>query len=607
MPRISEDTIDQVRQSVDIVEVISDHVVLTKRGKNFVGLCPFHEDRNPSFNVSQDKQIYKCFACGAGGNVFRFLMELERISFIEAVRKLAEQAGIALPESGDGGREQQEAFDALYRANELARKYYTHLLMVDAAGSEARDYLKSRGVSEKTMDAFSLGYAPNAWDGLLQVAGRRGINPKTLEQAGLALPRREGKGYYDRFRNRLMFPIQAHTGRTVAFGARALDPQEQAKYLNSPETPVYHKSATLYGLWKGRDAIRDEGTAIVVEGYMDLLALAQRGIGHTVASAGTALTPNHARLLRRYAQRAVLVFDGDAAGTAAAVRGVGALFEAGLEIRVVSLPENHDPDSYIREHGPEGFQTLLESAQPVLDFMIAWTATQEDLTTSDGKARATQSLAEFVSRVKDEARRRFLIQETAQKLGIDEGTVLQVVQQASRPARRTQVGAQPEQQAPAFDPRPRSERELLIRMMEDDTTADTVLAQIKTQDFSNSVYRRLVALIAQRRQNNQSAAVALLIDQCEDPDLAHILSGLSMETGIADPDQPQAPLQDYINAFSLKNLDARIDDLEADLRSVGAGSDFRTLMEKHRELTERRKALLEKKAPPPQGEGAPVV
>ncbi len=330
-------------------------------------------------------------------------------------------------------------------------------------------------------------------------------------------------------------------------------------------------------------------------------------IENTVASSGTALTSDHARLLRRYAQRAVLVFDGDAAGTAAAVRGIGALFEAGLDTRVVTLPEGHDPDSYIREHGPDGLHNLLEGADPVLDFMVAWLATQEDLSTSDGKGRATESLAEFISRVGDDARRRFLTQEAAQKLGIDEATLIQVVRRFSRPARQRQGEASTEQRAPTFDPRPRLERELLIRIMADDDTADAVLKQIRVEDFSNGVYRRIAALIAQRRKKKQGAAVALLINQCEHPDLAQVLSALSLETGIVDPDRPQPPLQDYINAFALKNLDARINALEAELRSAGDGPDLKALMEKHRELTEGRKALIEKGSSPPAGEGAPVA
>ncbi|MCZ6633550.1 MAG: DNA primase, partial [bacterium] len=399
MPRVPEETIDQIRQSVDIVDIISEHVMLDKRGKNFLGLCPFHDDSKPSFNVSQNKQIYKCFACGAGGNVFTFLQNFENISFIEALRQLADRVGILLPTSNPEARDQQEAYDLLYKANELALKYFHHMLLEHESGASALAYLKNRGLSENTIQAFSLGYAPDSWDGFLKVATRRGLDPPTLERAGLVSPRQNGTGFYDRFRNRVMFPIQAHTGRTVAFGARALDPDEQAKYLNSPETPIYNKSNVLFGLYQSRDAIRSSGTALVVEGYMDLIALFQRDIENVVASSGTALTTQHGRLLRRYADKTTLVFDGDAAGTSAAVRGIGSLFESDLEIKVVSLPENHDPDSYVTAHGPEGFQALLQSASPVVDFLISWVSSQEDLTTSDGKARAVSTLAEPIARI----------------------------------------------------------------------------------------------------------------------------------------------------------------------------------------------------------------
>ena len=596
MPLIPEHIVDQVRDSVDIVDVISEYVVLTKRGRNFLGLCPFHDDRRPSFNVSQEKQIYKCFSCGAGGNAFRFLMELERISFVEAIRKLAEQAGIALPESREVAPETQDAYDGLYAANELARKYYAHLLQNDPSGATARAYLEGRGLSQETMSSFSLGYAPNAWDGLLLVAGRRGIGADVLERAGLALPRRDGNGHYDRFRHRIVFPIQSHTGRTVAFGARALDPDEQAKYLNSPETPVYHKSGVLYGLWENRSAIRSEGVAIVVEGYMDLIALVQSGVQNVVASSGTALTPQHARLLHRFAQRAVLVFDGDAAGTEAAVRGVGALFEAGSETRVVSLPEGHDPDSYVREHGRDRFQTLTDEAQPVLDFVLNWLTGREDLTSSDGRTRATEFIADFIARASDDARRQFLIQETAEKLRIDEATVVQVVQRIRRSnARRTgRLSVEDPVRVETFDPRPRWERELLLRMMAEDDVADVLLVQIRPEDFSNSAYRRVAGLIAQRRGEGQSAAVDRLIDGCEDAGLAQIISTLSMEVGISDPDTPQPPLQDYIGTFRIKSLDTRIDTLEAELKAA-SGGDVRELMEKHRELTEQRRELAQKR------------
>ncbi|MDP6779953.1 MAG: DNA primase, partial [Candidatus Latescibacteria bacterium] len=477
-----------------------------------------------------------------------------------------------------------------------ARKYYCHLLQNDPSGATAREYLERRGLSQETMTSFSLGYAPNTWDGLIQVAGRRGFGTDVLERAGLVLPRQDGSGHYDRFRHRIVFPIQAHTGRTVAFGARALDPNERAKYLNSPETPVYHKSAVLYGLWENRSAIRSEGNAVVVEGYMDLIALVQAGIQNVVASSGTALTPQHARLLNRFAQRAVLVFDGDAAGTEAAVRGVGALFEAGSETRVVSLPEGHDPDSYVREHGRDAFQTLTGEAQPVLDFVLDWLRGREDLTSSDGRARATEFIADFIARASDDARRRFLIQDTAEKLRIDEATVVQVVQRIRRSNARRVGRLAPEEEAPAevFDPRPRWERELLLRMMAEEDIADVLLVQIRPEDFSNTAYRRIAGLIAKRRHEGQSAAVDRLIDGCEDAGLAQILSTLSMEVGISDPDTPQPPLQAYIDTFRIKSLDAQIETLEAELKAA-SGEDVRELMERHRVLTEQRKELAQKR------------
>ena len=415
MPRIPETVIDQVRLSIDIVDVVGDHVALTRRGKSFVGLCPFHDDSTPSLNVSQEKQIYKCFACGAGGNSFTFLRDIENISFIEAVRQLAERAGIALPDAKPADPDQQEVFDQLYRANELAVKYFHHLLTQDEKAADAMAYLENRGINRDVIDAFSLGYAPDQWDGFLQVATRRKFSPQILERAGLVLANQKGSGFYDRFRNRITFPIHAATGRPVAFGARALDPNEQAKYINSPETPVYNKSATLYGLWRNRDAIRDAGTALVVEGYMDLIALAQYGIENAVASSGTALTTDQARLLRRYAPKTILIFDGDTAGATAAMRGIGSLFEVGLEVRVVTLPEDHDPDSYVRAHGPDGLLRLTKNAASAIDFLMEQFAQRDDLSTIDGKTRTANALAELVGRIKDNALKQLVIKDIAEK------------------------------------------------------------------------------------------------------------------------------------------------------------------------------------------------
>ena len=590
MPRIPEPVIDQVRLSIDIVDVVGDHVALTRRGKSFVGLCPFHDDSTPSLNVSQEKQIYKCFACGAGGNSFTFLRDIENISFIEAVRQLADRAGIALPDAKPADPDQQEVFDQLYRANELAVKYFHHLLTQDEKAADAMAYLKNRGINRDVIDAFSLGYAPDQWDGFLQVATRRGFSPQILERAGLVSQRQTGDGFYDRFRNRITFPIHAATGRPVAFGARALDPNEQAKYINSPETPVYNKSATLYGLWRNRDAIRDAGVALVVEGYMDLIALAQYDIENAVASSGTALTTDQARLLRRYAPKTILIFDGDIAGATAAMRGIGSLFEVGLEVRVVTLPEDHDPDSYVRAHGADGLLRLTENAAPAIDFLMEQFAQRDDLSTIDGKTRTANAFAELVGRIKDNALKQLVIKDIAEKIGIDEETLIGIAQTQRRSARPQNGQPEPE----PYDTRPRSERELLTFLMQHPETADSVFNQISPDNFTNSTYRQIATLIARNRQQKQSIEAAHLINQCNDARLCRILTDLSLEIGIENPNI-DVPIQDYIHKFQLKSLEGEIELLEKQLRQPLSPDELRATLEKHRHLTAQRKAMAEPK------------
>ncbi len=590
MPRIPETIIDQVRLSIDIVDVVGDHVALTRRGKNFVGLCPFHDDSTPSLNVSQEKQIYKCFACGAGGNSFTFLRDIENISFIEAVRQLADRAGIALPDAKPADPDQQEVFDQIYRANELAVKYFHHLLTQDEKAADAMAYLENRGINRDVIDAFSLGYAPDQWDGFLQIATRRDFSPQILERAGLVLQRQTGGGFYDRFRNRITFPIHAATGRPVAFGARALDPDEQAKYINSPETPVYNKSATLYGLWRNRDAIRDAGVALVVEGYMDLIALAQYGIENAVASSGTALTTDQARLIRRYAPKTILIFDGDTAGATAAMRGIGSLFEVGLEVRVVTLPEDHDPDSYVRAHGPDGLLRLTENAASAIDFLIEQFAQRDDLSTVDGKTRTANALAELIGRITDNALKQFLIKDIAEKIGIDEKVLIGIAQTQRRTTRPQNGQPEPE----SYDTRPRSERELLTFLMQHPETTDSVFKQISPDNFTNSTYRQIATLIARNRQQKQSIEAAHLINQCNDERLCRILTDLSLEIGIENPNI-DVPIQDYIHKFQLKSLESEIELLEKQLRQPLSPDDLRATLEKHRHLTAQRKAMAEPK------------
>ena len=597
MPRIPEEAIDRIRDSVDIVDVVSEYVQLTARGRNHIGLCPFHDDHDPSFNVSQEKQIYKCFVCGAGGNVYTFVREIEGISFVEAVRKVAELGGMPIPEPDKRMQAKEQAFDPLYQSIDLAKKYFNYLLTAKPEGRMALDYLHGRGVDDATIEAFSLGYARNAWDHFLRVATspKRGFSPQILEKSGLVLARNNGNGHYDRFRHRVVFPIRAHTGRVVAFSARALDSNEQAKYINSPESPIYHKSAILHGLYEGRDALRKEKCALIVEGQMDHLSLFQFGIEHVVATSGTALTIQQAKLLKCYVEHTVLIFDGDSAGMSAAVRGIAPLIETGIDVRVVSLPDGQDPDTFIREHGKDALLGVIEDSVPLVDFLVTWVGTLEDLTTSDGKARATHHITDLIGRVTDATLRQFLIRDTAERIGIEEGVVIQSVQDAQKSPRPRRHEASRETTVSAadqFDPRPRQERERLIQMMSDNNTADEVLARIEPEDFTNSVYRQIVRIIANQRNNGWSGSVAHIVDCLTDDGLARIVSSLSLETGISNPDQVELPVQDYISDIHLRKMDRQIEELNIRMRNASPEEQTR-LNEEHRKLTLNRRAIKE--------------
>ncbi|HID11739.1 MAG TPA: DNA primase, partial [Candidatus Latescibacteria bacterium] len=391
--------------------------------------CPFHTERTPSLSVNPELGIFHCFGCGVGGDVFGFLMKIEGISFYEALRRLADRYGIPLPKAP-----QEEGTEALYQANAFAEEFYRKLLWENPAGDRARKYLEERGIGRGVAERFGLGYAPPGWEGLVRAASSRGIRPEVLERAGLALRRRSG-GYYDRFRDRLTFPIHNPAGRPVAFGARVLG-EGEPKYLNSPETPIYHKGRVLYGIAQAREAVRREGEVVVVEGYMDLLRLFSARIENAVAVAGTAFTPHQAQLLRRYAERVVLCFDADRAGSEAALRGGGVLLEAGLEVRIVELPPGHDPDSFVRDEGREEFLRRVCEARPMVEHLLERARKAEDLSSVEGRRRAAKTLAGLLARIGDELGRDLWIGRASEALGVREEVLRVVVAEGRREMRR---------------------------------------------------------------------------------------------------------------------------------------------------------------------------
>lgn len=556
MPRIPEDILQRIRDATDIVDLISEHVQLVKKGRNYSGLCPFHDEKTPSFSVDPDRQFYHCFGCGVGGNVFKFIQEIDRVTFVEAVKFLAERTGIALPERSGPSREEDAAADELYRANDLARKYFHHLLLNDDVGASARTYLQTRGLTGETIERFGLGYAPSEWDALLKVAGRRGLSPQILERAGLALPRSTGSGHYDRFRDRVAFPIANLSDRTIAFGARALQPDQEPKYLNSPETPIYHKGRVLYGLADTRDAIRRQDAALVVEGYMDLISLAQAGIQHVVATSGTALTEDHCRLLARYARQVVLLFDGDAAGSTAAMRACEAFLGTGLDTRVVSLPSEHDPDTFVQAHGSDALLKRAENAQSVLDFYLKQLAQQHDLSSVAGKARAVERLKPLLAKPRDAVRRDLLLREVAERLSVDEQSLRHDLQASMRrPQRPRMESAEPAPTA-APDP-PRHELEFIGLLLNFPQLIPQTVREFAPDSLSDARTQTLCRTIFDRHANGKAIDLGMIISELEDDALARLVAQCAAQG--FDEEQVERQWRDYLLHFQESVLEKRIE------------------------------------------------
>lgn len=435
---IPEEKLAEIRNAADIVDIVSERVALKKAGKDYTGLCPFHSEKTPSFTVSQTKQIFHCFGCGAGGDIFNFLIQFDGITFPEAVQSLARRYGIQLPKRQMTPSEKQEISEReqLFDINKKVLAYYREQLLRRPAGEKARAYLDNRGFSSEIINRFGLGYAPGGWDNLLRYLKSRQIPVALAEKAGLVVPRSSKSGYYDRFRNRIIFPIVDVTRQIVAFGGRVLD-DAKPKYLNSPETPVYSKSRSLYGLHAAREKCRETGLVYIVEGYFDLLAMHQHGVANAVATLGTSLTAAHVRILRRgYASKARLVFDSDAAGIKAAHRSIGLFLNEGVDVEIIVLPAGEDPDSFLFARGSEAFTGLADAAKDAIEF-LADSAVNAHGTSMQGKIRVVEELKQPLAEIRDNVARSVYIQHLAERLGIEEQALMERV----RDARQSQSGA----------------------------------------------------------------------------------------------------------------------------------------------------------------------
>jgi DNA primase len=560
--RIPDELIDEIRSANDIVEIISERIPTKRAGRNYKALCPFHQEKTPSFNVNPERQIYHCFGCGAGGNVITFLMEYEKIGFLDAIRELADRAGIRLPKSRRGAGDDSD--DPIYGSVDAAVRFYRRCFDGER-GAQAKSYWHERDLSDETAATFLIGYAPPGWDALIRAAQGQGITPAALEEAGLAI-RRDGGGHYDRFRDRLVFPLLVSTERAVGFGGRALGDQEP-KYLNSPETRVYHKGRYLYGLAQARPAMRAEREAILVEGYMDLLSLYQAGFRNVVASAGTALTRDQARVIARYADKVFVAYDGDAAGTAAATRAAELLVGLGLKVRVAGFPDGSDPDAFLRDEGTDALREQLEGSLDFIDFLVDTTPTE----TPDEREAAARRLIEIVARIEDPLKADLMLEKVAEALSLRKAAVARAhaaLREKSRgrgrgraaPAARAS-GAPIVEGAVAA-----AEKGLLALLLAGGAGAATVRREVEPGDFEDPIVRSIVEAIYEEREPGEDVDAAGLLDRIAGEEQAALLTELSVFPG--NTDDGEVLCGDYIRTLRRSRIEVRIRELECAIEAA---------------------------------------
>jgi len=426
---IPEEKISEILNTSDIVDVISETVILKKSGANFFGLCPFHSEKTSSFSVNANKQIFHCFGCSAGGNVLSYIMKYHGISFPEAVKMMARKYNIIL-ETGTVNpviRKELQLKENLFRLNKTVMGVYSDELKTASHAENARNYLERRGIANETIQQFRLGFSSDGWESIVKVLKKQKISKKVAIQSGLILERKQNNGYYDRFRNRIMFPIFDINMQVAGFGGRVMD-DAPPKYMNSPETPIYNKSRILYGLHASKQYCRQLGFVYIVEGYFDFLSLFQHGIKNTVASLGTALTADHVRILKGYAPRMILVFDSDVAGINAAKRSIQIFMKEGVDTRIIVLPEGHDPDSYVVKYGQDAFNELAAHAKTVMQFLLQVSIDTHGLSV-EGRIRVLDEMKAHLILIQDSALRSLHVKELSETLNIDEKAVLEKVRE----------------------------------------------------------------------------------------------------------------------------------------------------------------------------------
>jgi len=594
---IPQETIESILSQADIIQVISGYLTLKKAGSNYKACCPFHKEKTPSFVVSPTKQLYHCFGCGAGGNVFGFLMRQEGFTFVEAVRHLAERTGIQIKERQYAPGE-EDIREQLFELYEFATGFFHRCLLKSPQSEHARTYLKKRQLSQEAVKQFSVGHAPAGWDSLLSAASKKGFSKELMLRGGLAKKSTEGR-IYDTFRNRIMFPIWGLNGKVIAFGGRTLE-ENQPKYINSPETPIYQKGQTLYNLYQGKGSISNEKTVVVVEGYTDLMRLVLNGFENVVASSGTAFTQAQARLLKRYAGEVILVFDADSAGIAAAGRGIEVLLAEDLNVRVAAVPSGTDPDEFVLKHGARAFQDTLGEAKSFVEFHVQSALASPDGSELESKIKTANILAGLIGKVSDPIRREEYLRLVASRLGLNPDTLLKASQKS--------VSADKlEEEVKHFEKKLRhEEREcmwLIKLLMQSPEYIGEVRTHLVVASIQNDALRHLIETIFEHE--GKTFEESMLLDMAQDEETQQIISRLMIEEGAPEL---MYPIEWWIGFIRSRQKERLLGGLSREIAEAESGGNHELLvellqrkMEINRDLAETRGQMMQISVDAPAG------
>jgi DNA primase len=595
--RYPQTFIDDLKRQADIVRVVQDYVQLKKKGANWMACCPFHKEKTPSFSVSPAKEIFYCFGCHKGGSVFNFVMEMERVSFPEAIKMVAEKSGVPLPKLIDDSRfeARRQESDQVIELNRWALEWWEQQLESSAEGRIAREYLKRREITDETRQTFRLGYALDSWDALSMYLRQKGATQEQIEKSGLVVKREEG-GSYDRFRGRLIFPVMDIQGKPIAFGGRTLK-DEDAKYINSPETAAYVKGRNLFGLNLTRDEIRRNGFAILVEGFLDLIVPYQFGIKNVVASLGTALTGDQVKLLSRFARKVVVNYDGDPAGVQAAKKAIEILLAEDIEVKVLVLPDNSDPDEFIRKFGAQEYQRQRGESLPHIQFVIDQAVRDRKLSNPADKEAAIDEVLPFIRAVSSRLQKREYFDIAMDSLRIGDAVVRRELWQSIRSGdtRRAQI-VRRTQVKPTV-----AEKRLLELILSDEKFRQDVFSRLEADDYEGLATAPIFrALIAADREG-ETPDYDYLVNGMPGEPIAELLPSLLMsefETSEEKEDEGrQLTAERCLEALKLMKVDRRISDLTSQIAAAERNGEMELrdrLAIEHLQLTRRRSNLLPK-------------